>query len=75
MPCLCLLHHPARREGAAARDAQRAADAEVAAAALRTQLADAEAQLGEERGRNEELVGLLYPLTAKLKALEAAGGG
>ena len=56
---------------------QRAAAAEAEAAALRAQLEAAQQQLTAEQARGEELVGLLYPLTAKLKALEAAqaGGG
>ena len=72
-------HAMCRREDDTARlataraDAERrAAAAEGEAAALRQQLEAAQKQLGAERKRGEELVGLLYPLTARVKALEAA---
>lgn len=62
----------ARLATARADAEQRAAAAEGEAAALRQQLEAAQQQLAAERKRGEELVGWMYPLTARVKALEAA---
>lgn len=46
--------------------------AQVETARLRGALAGAERRVEEEKRRNEELVASLWPLTARVKALEAA---
>lgn len=74
----CREDDTARLATARADAERRAAAAEDEAAALRQQLEAAQQQLAAERKRGEELVGMLYPLTAKVKALQAAaaaGGG
>lgn len=71
--CVACREDDTARLATARADAERRASAaEAEAVALRQQLEAAQQQLAAERARGEELVGLLYPLTARVKALEAA---